>query len=208
MTHVSAVQSGPGRCPRSKSQGEVTLAEVPGWLGERRSAWRYRGADRPAEAVVPGPGQESVWDYPRPPVLERDARLVEVRLGQVLIARTKRAIRVLETASPPTFYLPPEDVHPTVLVPAAGASMCEWKGTAGYWNVVVADQTISGAAWSYPEPFPEFVHIEKYLAFFPAKVECYLAGERVTPQPGEFYGGWVSSEIVGPFKGDPGSASW
>jgi uncharacterized protein (DUF427 family) len=134
--------------------------------------------------------------------------LVEVRLGQVLIARTTRAIRVLETASPPTFYLPPEDVHHTVLVPTAGASMCEWKGTAGYWDVVVAGRIISGAAWSYPEPFPEFAPIQKYLAFFPAKLECYLAGERVTPQPGDFYGGWVSSEIVGPFKGDSGRASW
>ncbi len=184
------------------------MADVPAWIHRSRQVWGNRGSSRPRFAVIPGPGQESVWDYPRPPVIQRDYRLITVRAGGTVIAATRAALRVLETASPPTFYLPPEHVDTDLLRPSAGGSFCEWKGPAQYWDVVAADVTVAKASWSYPRPFPEFDAIKGYLSFYPGKVECFVNGERVSPQPGDFYGGWVTSEIVGPFKGHPGSSSW
>ncbi len=163
---------------------------------------------RPDFAVVPGPGQESVWDYPRPPRIAPDSREVAVRAFGVLVARTRRSIRVLETASPPTFYLPPGDVRLDLLEPAAGTSHCEWKGTARYWNLRLPDRRLERVAWSYPEPTPGFEAIRGWLAFYPARVECSVDGLRVEPQPGAFYGGWITPEVVGPFKGEPGTAGW
>ncbi len=177
-------------------------------LERARAAWRFRGQTRPAGAVEPGPGQESVWDYPRPPAIVDDARLVEVRLDGVLIAETRAAKRVLETASPPTFYLPPETVRADCLRPEGGHSFCEWKGEAVYYGVCVGGGRVTNAAWSYPEPLPEFAAITGYLAFYPGRVECYVAGERVRAQQGGFYGGWITDEIVGPFKGEPATAGW
>jgi uncharacterized protein (DUF427 family) len=133
---------------------------------------------------------------------------VTVRLGAFSIAETTRAVRVLETASPPTFYLPPEDVRTELLEPATGTSLCEWKGEAEYRDVVVGDRRIERAAWLYPEPFPEFETLRGHLSFYPAKLECFVGGHRVRPQPGRFYGGWVTPELVGPFKGEPGSGGW
>jgi uncharacterized protein (DUF427 family) len=170
--------------------------------------WQNSGVARPPFAVSPGPGQESVWDYPRPPLLEPDARRVEVRVGDTSIAQTSNAVRILETASPPTFYLPPADVRMDLLERAPGESRCEWKGVATYWDVVVAGERLEAAAWSYPDPFPEFQAIRGFLSFYPARLACFVAGERVAPQPGGFYGGWVTRQLVGPFKGEPGTDGW
>lgn len=185
--------------------GLITMDEA---IRRAREAWQNRGQHRPPFAQKPGPGQESVWDYPRPPRLMREERRVMVKLGEVTIAVTERAIKVMETASAPTFYLPPDEVNSGLLHAAEGQSLCEWKGTAQYWDVVLPDQQLSRTAWSYPEPYPEFRQIRDYLAFYPHELECYLSEERVRPQPGGFYGGWVSDDIVGPFKGAAGTGSW
>lgn len=166
------------------------------------------GRQRPSFAVVPRRGQESVWDYPRPPRLAPDCREVIVRAGDTLVARTVRATRILETASPPTFYIPIEDVVPGVLEPAAGASYCEWKGRARYWSVRAGGRVIERAAWSYPEPLPGFEAIGRSVAFYASTLECAVDGERVRPQPGGFYGGWITGDVVGPFKGEPGTLGW
>jgi uncharacterized protein (DUF427 family) len=173
-----------------------------------RALWHHRGEARPPFALEPGPGQESVWDYPRPPVIVPDERRVRVLAGGVTLADSRRAIRVLETASPPTFYLPPADVRTDLLVPTAMATFCEWKGRANYYAVRLSARLIEDAAWSYPEPFTEFEPIRGYLAFYPSAVECWVDDERVRPQPGRYYGGWVTSEILGPFKGEPGTGGW
>ena len=167
--------------------------------------WTYRGQERPSFAEHPGTGKESVWDYPRPPRIELDTRQVVVRQGQRLLAESQRAVRVLETASPPTFYIPPEDVRGELLEPCPGRSHCEWKGAARYWRIKGAS---SAQAWSYPEPTASFHIIAGYFSFYPALVECYVDGERARPQPGQFYGGWVTDEIVGPFKGPAGTSHW
>jgi uncharacterized protein (DUF427 family) len=173
-----------------------------------RALWRWHGQQRPPFAVPPGAGQESVWDYPRPPRLAPDTREVIVMAGAVVVARTTRAVRVMETASPPTFYLPADDVDASCIVPYPGASLCEWKGRARYWSVVAAGHRLDGAAWSYPDPSPRMRAIQGHLAFYPGVLACFVAGERVLPQPGRFYAGWITAEIVGPFKGEPGSEGW
>jgi uncharacterized protein (DUF427 family) len=169
--------------------------------------WTYRGQKRPDFAIEPGPGRESVWDYPRPPKIEQDNREVVVRSGRHELARTVRPLRVLETASPPTFYIPPEDANLDLLVAAQGSSVCEWKGRAVYW-ALASGESRSAVGWSYPDPTPAFRAIRDHLSFYPGRVECFVGGERVRPQPGAFYGGWVTSEIVGPFKGEPGTEWW
>ena len=181
---------------------------VPEWIRQGRAKWRYRGQERPPFALKPRAGQESVWDYPRPPRLSPDPREVVVRLGHCEIARTTRSVRILETASPPTFYLPPGDVDSRYLEAASGSSLCEWKGAAQYWSLITPDERAEQAAWSYPEPFAEFADIAGYLSFYPARLDCFVGGVRVEPQPGSFYGGWVTPDVVGPFKGEPGSQAW
>ena len=166
-----------------------------------RKLWRYRGTDRPPFAIAPGAEQESVWDYPRPPRIVPDRRLVEVRAGSSLIASSVRSVRVLETASPPTFYLPPEDVDETRLVPSGRVSSCEWKGLACDLDLVGGPRS---AGWRYDEVYPEFASIAGWYAFYPSRLECLVARERVRPQPGGYYGGWLTKEIVGPVKGEPG----
>jgi uncharacterized protein (DUF427 family) len=170
--------------------------------------WEYRGQARPAFAVEPGPGQESVWDYPRPPVLEQDQRRVVVRVGALTIADTRGALRILETASPPTFYLPPDDVRDDLLVASAQSSWCEWKGAARYFDLVAGPSRRQNVAWSYPQPTPAFSAIAGHYSFYPGRVECYVDDERVRPQPGGFYGGWLTADIVGPCKGEPGTGGW
>ncbi len=170
--------------------------------------WKFTGQSRPSFAVEPQSDQESVWDYPRPPICVEDTREVIVRSGDVVIAQTSNAIRVLETASPPTFYLPPADVDLGKLVPATGSSYCEWKGAATYWSVTNHDEEIPRAAWSYEQPSERFHVIRQYLSFYPALLNCTVDGESVRPQHGGFYGGWVTNEIVGPYKGEPGTAGW
>ena len=169
--------------------------------------WKYTGRRRPDFAVAPGPGQESVWDYPRPPKFTAVERRVEVRHGGQLIASTHRCYRVLETASPPTFYIAPRDVDWQHLRAASGSSVCEWKGVARYWSLSL-DPALGVVGWSYPQPTPAFESIKDYVSFYPALLECLVDGERVAPQPGRFYGGWVTREIVGPFKGEPGTGHW
>ena len=168
--------------------------------------WTNTGQQRPDFAVAPGPGQESVWDYPRPPALVRDNRAVEVKDGDCGIAHTTAAFRILETASPPTFYLPPADVDFELLVETRGNSICEWKGMAKYWALARDPDVL--VAWAYPRPRARFDRIKDYIAFYPGRVACYVDGERVRPQAGGFYGGWITSEVVGPFKGEPGTGHW
>lgn len=181
---------------------------IPEWVERARAKWRYRGQERPPFAAEPGPGQESVWDYPRPPRVSPDAREVTVGLGDILIARSTRTIRILETAGPPTFYIPPEDIDFQYLEAATGDTHCEWKGTGAYWSVVTPQTRLKRVAWSYPDPFPGYEAIRGCLSFYPAHLECRVAGVRVLPQPGKYYGGWVTPEITGPFKGEPGSEQW
>jgi len=159
--------------------------------------------------VEPGPGQESVWDYPRPPRLERSDDHVTVVLGGVTIADSRRALRVLETSSPPVYYIPPGDITGGVLVPSDRTTFCEWKGDASYYDVSAAGRTERAAAWHYPAPTAPFAAIAGHVAFYPGRMEaCTVNGEQVRPQPGDYYGGWITSGIVGPFKGDPGTSGW
>jgi uncharacterized protein (DUF427 family) len=174
---------------------------------EASNMWKHRGQERPDFAVIPEPGQESVWDYPRPPKLAPDERLVEVYDGQKVIASSSRTCRVLETAHPPSFYVPSKDVNWELLVLAPGSSFCEWKGAATYWTLSY-NPKVGVVGWSYPEPSPAFKQIRDHISFYPALLSCYVAGERARAQPGRFYGGWITSEIVGPFKGEPGTESW
>lgn len=168
--------------------------------------WGHTGRDRPDFAVVPGPGQESVWDYPRPPVARRCNRLVEVRDGDVIVASTTRSIRLMETASPPTFYIPPGDLVCNALVETSGSSVCEWKGAARYW--ALARKPDTAIAWDYPRPRARFSILKCHLAFYPGRIACFVDGERVQAQPGRFYGGWITKDVVGPFKGEPGTLHW
>lgn len=163
----------------------------------------------PGGRAVPDPGQESVWDYPRPPRVEPVAERIRVVVDGVVAADSTRALRVLETAGPPVYYLPPDDVRVDLLVRTPHRSLCEFKGEASYWTVALPGRSIANAAWSYPRPKPGYVAIRDYLAFYAWAVdEAWVGDERATPQPGRFYGGWVTSRIVGPFKGDPGSFGW
>lgn len=158
------------------------------------------------DAPVADSGRENVRDYPRPPRLERTTRHLRVELAGVVLADTRRAYRVLETSSPPTYYFPPEDVAMQHLIESSRHTFCEWKGEAGYCHVVVGDVRRENAAWFYPNPTPAFEPIRDYIAFYPGLVDaCTVDGERVQPQPGDYYGGWVTSDLVGPFKGGPGS---
>jgi uncharacterized protein (DUF427 family) len=182
------------------------MSDVPRWLNEARSHWVNTGARRPPFADEPGPGQESVWDYPRPPAMVPDERIVIVGDPSDPIASTRRSIRVLETAGPPAFYLPADDVRVDRLVSVPDRSFCEWKGPARYW--ALADDPSITIGWDYPEPFPEFAALAGHYSFYPARVACLVDGERVRPQAGGFYGGWITDEIVGPFKGDPGTGGW
>ena len=156
-----------------------------------------------------GPGQESVWAYPRPPRFEPVTNHLVVVLAGETIAETTNGLRVLETSHPPNYYFPPDDVRPGALEPAKGASFCEWKGRAHYYLVRAGDRVEHEAAWGYERPSPAFARLAGYIAFYASRMDaCYVDGELVTPQPGGFYGGWVTSNVVGPFKGGPGSRGW
>jgi uncharacterized protein (DUF427 family) len=153
--------------------------------------------------------QESVWDYPRPPKLEKSARRVRVRFAGHWIADSVQAFRVLETSHPPVYYIPRSDVRTEFLTREQKSSFCEFKGTAVYWSLEVNGQRVSHAAWSYPAPAAGFEPMEGCFAFYAGRVEaCFVDDELVTPQPGDFYGGWITSDIVGPFKGAQGTAAW
>jgi uncharacterized protein (DUF427 family) len=156
------------------------------------------------------PDQESVWDYPRPPRLERSPKRLKIIFNKITLAETDRAYRVLETSHPPVYYIPPEDIKMQYLQQTTSkGSFCEWKGVADYYSVIVRDRRANNAAWFYRQPTPNFAEIKDYVAFYPALMDaCYVDNELVKPQPGKFYGGWITSDIVGPFKGEPGSWGW
>ncbi len=157
-----------------------------------------------------GRGLESVWDYPRPPRLEESRRRIRVVHGGVTIAETTRAMRILETSHPPVYYLPPEDVRKEfVSASRQRGSFCEFKGVASYWDVVVGDEVSAGAAWSYAKPTGSFAGLKDYLAFYVSRVdECWVDEERVQAQAGDFYGGWITGDVTGPFKGAAGTLGW
>jgi uncharacterized protein (DUF427 family) len=188
------------------------MADLPSWIRAARQQWRWQGQERPPFATTPGPGQTSVWDFPRPPRLVRDTREVVVRWGDVEVARTQRAVFVQETSHPPSVYLPWNDVARHLLQPAAGGSFCEWKGPAKYWTLNDAlndgDRRLPDVAWSYPQPLGGAEALADCMAFYPGALNCTVGGALVTSQPGGFYGGWITPELVGPFKGEPGSESW
>lgn len=163
----------------------------------------------PLQKITPGPGQESVWDYPRPPRLEVCSKHIRVIACGITLADTHNGRRVLETSHPPVYYLPPEDVRRDLLIPTGKQSWCEWKGAAIYFDLKIEDTLIRDVAWGYPSPVPAFADLTGFLAFYPHLVDaCYVDDEQVQPQAGGFYGGWITSDVVGPFKGEPGTLGW
>lgn len=159
--------------------------------------------------IEPEPGQESVWDYPRPPRVERSSRRVVVRFAGRIVAETQRAMRVLETSHPPVWYVPREDVDMSMLRPRPGTTYCEFKGDAVYFDLVLGDRRSESACWSYPRPEQGFEMLKDAIAFYPGRVdEASVDGEIVEPQPGGFYGGWITKDVVGPFKGSRGTEWW
>jgi uncharacterized protein (DUF427 family) len=153
---------------------------------------------------------ESVWDYPRPPRLEPTARRIRVVFGGVTIVDSRRALRLLETSHPPTYYIPRADVVDGHLRAAAGGqTFCEWKGQASYLDVIAGDQVASRAAWTYHDPVAAYAALRDHVAFYPGPMDaCFVDDERVAAQIGNFYGGWITSDITGPFKGGPGTTGW
>ena len=152
---------------------------------------------------------ESVWDYPRPPRVEASSRRVRVEFAGEVIAETTHAHRVLETSHPPVYYIPPEDVRSEFLRPSRRRTYCEFKGQASYYDLVVGDREVRDVAWYYPEPTARFEVIRDHVAFYPGRVDAvWLDDEQVVAQAGDFYGGWITSEIEGPFKGGPGTTGW
>jgi len=185
------------------------MKESPSWLRDAREHWRWRGGERPPFAAVARPDQTSVWDFPRPPRLAADAREVTVHWGDLEIARTRRAVRALETAHPPSFYLPWADVARERFELAGGGSYCEWKGPARYWDLVAGGERLARIAWSYPQPLAGAEALADCVALYAGgALTCRVGGALVVPQPGGFYGGWITPELAGPFKGEPGSEGW
>ncbi|MBD3217360.1 MAG: DUF427 domain-containing protein [candidate division Zixibacteria bacterium] len=159
--------------------------------------------------IEPGPGQESVWDYPRPPRMEDFSKNIRIIFNGVTIVNTDRAKRILETSHPPVYYIPPEDIQMQYLHESEKESYCEWKGPAKYYDVFVREARAKNAAWYYPDPTPDFAELKDHVAFYASPMDaCFVNGEMVIPQPGNFYGGWITKNIVGQFKGEPGSMGW
>ena len=163
---------------------------------------------RKLKRVEPAEGQESVWDYPRPPIVQATSARLRIELGGALVIDTTDAVRVLETSHPPVYYVPLE----AALVPmheAGGTSLCEFKGVARYLTIVAGNRIAVKSAWYYPEPWPRYEALAGRFAVYPSKMDrCEIDGEAVAPQEGDFYGGWITSRIVGPFKGGPGTQGW
>jgi uncharacterized protein (DUF427 family) len=161
------------------------------------------------QRAQPGPGQESVWDYPRPPALVRTDSHLTVELAGAVVADTRRGWRVLETSQPPAYYFPPDDVRLDLLEPSTSTTFCEWKGLASYRTIRVGDRVAVDAAWVYEHPVDRFAALTHHLAFYPQRIDrCTVDGEVVQAMDGAFYGGWITSKVVGPFKGGPGTAGW
>ena len=163
----------------------------------------------PADRPIPGPGQESVWDYPRPPRVEAVPERLRVVIDGETIAETLHGQRVLETAGAPVYYIPAEDVRWDRLEASPHGSTCEWKGEAEYVTYRHGERVVHNVAWRYPHPKPGYEPIAGHLAFYAGRVdEAWVGDELATPQPGHFYGGWITSRILGPFKGGPGTLGW
>lgn len=176
-------------------------------LQKAREGWTNTGSKRPPFAIEPKEGQRSVWDFPRPPIIEKVRKSIVVKYQGKRILDSQNALAVLETASPPTYYIPNCDIEMGLLVKIPGkTSMCEWKGNAIYWAL---KNTINRPiAWSYPNPFPEFEDLNEHIAFYPQHLECYIDGKPVEAQAGEFYAGWITPDLTGPFKGEIGTGHW
>ena len=180
-------------------------------LARHRAAWATR--PRPSAIEVPKPGQESVWDYPRPPELRAAEGPLKVVFGGEVIAETTLGLRIVETAGAPVYFFPPVDVKMELLKEAQGSTFCEWKGEAVYFDLVASGKVSERAAFSYPDPLDDlgrgFDKVAGWIAFYASRVdEAWVDGERATPQPGGFYAGWVTSRLAGPIKGEPGSEGW
>ena len=159
--------------------------------------------------ILPKPGQESVWDYPRPPKLEDTSKHICIIFNGQTIADTHRAKRILETSHPPNYYIPIADIKIEYLTPSSRTSFCEWKGQARYYHLQVGDRQVQNVAWDYPNISANYADLADHISFYPVPMDaCYVNDEKVQPQAGNFYAGWITSDIVGPFKGEPGSWSW
>ena len=172
-----------------------------------REKWAYRGQARPPFAEPVGPGERSVWDFPRPPLLESVSQPLRVLRAETEIAHTVAGSRVLETAGAPTYYFPPDDVQRDLLIELDAPSICEWKGIAASF-ALNDDPSRTPIAWCYVDTFEEFSQIQDWYAFYPGRVSCYVGDELVAPQPGGYYGGWVTKDLKGPIKGEAGTGHW
>lgn len=163
----------------------------------------------PLERETPGSGQQSVWDYPRPPALRRCDKIVRIVLQGEILADTTAALCVLETSHPPTYYLPPADIDMRFLREVSATSFCEWKGMASYYDIVCNGHIHPRVAWTYRHPESSYLELRDHIAFYAQVMDaCYVGDDKVLPQPGNFYGGWITPEVVGPFKGEPGTMGW
>lgn len=159
--------------------------------------------------ILPAPGQESVWDYPRPPRVEPTTKHIQVEFNGVMLADTQNALRVLETSHPPVYYIPLKDVRREFFKTTTRQTFCEFKGKANYYTITVEDKHVENAAWFYPNPEHGYTALKDHVAFYPNWMDaCFVDGERVISQPGDFYGGWITRDIVGPFKGGFGTQGW
>ncbi len=182
---------------------DVPLLEEPKAVIDAREKWRYNGRTQPSFADPVGEGQESVWDFPRPPVVQPVQQTLRVTHNTTVIAETNHGVRVLETAGAPTYYFPPADVDMQAVRTGDVVSLCEWKGAAQ--SLLIDDAEVG---WRYVQMFPAFSDLYLWPSFYPAQITCFVGDEQVAPQPGGFYGGWVTSNLAGPIKGDPDSAGW
>ena len=181
---------------------------TPSQLSQARAQWKWRGLERPPFAAKPSADQISVWDFPRPPEIVRENREIIVKWGQLEVARTNASWAVRETSHPPTFYIPVSNVKITLLQAAGDGSFCEWKGPAKYWHLVSNSDQLSSVAWSYPSPLKGAEPLAECIAFYAKDLDCWVGGAKALPQGGGFYGGWITPDLAGPFKGDPGSSGW
>ncbi|GMN10194.1 DUF427 domain-containing protein [Croceitalea sp. MTPC9] len=181
--------------------------KLPDWLKKARMSWEYNGKGRPPFAKEPKKGQISVWDFPRPPAIEKVKKEISVYQEKNCLAKTRNGYAIMETAHPPSYYIPPTDINQNFLIRIPNKkSLCEWKGSAIYWALKTDPE--QAIAWSYPDPFSEFEAIKDHLAFYPQQLNCFIKQEKVTPQPGKSYAGWITTNLVGPFKGEPGTGHW
>lgn len=182
----------------------MKILEVTPDVQRARSKWTYTGKVRPPFAEPPGPGQESVWDFPRPPRIEPVGLVLSVQSGDAILARTGKGYRVLETAGAPTYYFPPDDVDVTAVEVRPETFHCEWNG----FSNATSTRDVPAAGWVMTAVYPEYAGLFGWYAFYPQRLHCFIGDERVTGQPGGYYGGWVTPALSGPIKGGPGSSGW